>query len=267
MNKIAFVLSGGGAKGCYQAGVICALHDMGIKPTSLYGTSVGSLNAAGYAWNQEKIKDLWLSIKGKADVLKFNLKSILFLSTGLYSTKPLRELLQKNVKETSILAHACKVNLKNGKIEYGKSTDLDFIDSVQASSSIPGIMEPINGFVDGGVREMTPLKKAIEDGHDHIVVILCSPISEEAGIPPFEISNWAFNAYRAVNDIMEHEVYINDIKVCLSKNEIIGKKQIKISLYYPDNVFMDTLDFDPVKIRAGFEKGYQDGLKGPKPSK
>lgn len=46
-RKISLVLSGGGGKGAYQAGVILALHDCDIKNfLSIAGTSVGGLNGA-----------------------------------------------------------------------------------------------------------------------------------------------------------------------------------------------------------------------------
>lgn len=46
-KRIALVLSGGGGKGAYEAGVLLALFDLGIRDyCALSGTSVGALNAA-----------------------------------------------------------------------------------------------------------------------------------------------------------------------------------------------------------------------------
>src|SRR6266481_7262111 len=46
-KRIGLVLSGGGGKGAYEAGVLLALFDCGIrKYCALSGTSVGALNAA-----------------------------------------------------------------------------------------------------------------------------------------------------------------------------------------------------------------------------
>jgi len=52
MGKIGLVLSGGGAKGAYEAGVVKALIDARIKFDVIAGTSVGGLNAAMIAANQ-----------------------------------------------------------------------------------------------------------------------------------------------------------------------------------------------------------------------
>lgn len=52
MSKIGLVLSAGGAKGAYEAGVVKALIDARIKFDVIAGTSVGGLNAALTAANQ-----------------------------------------------------------------------------------------------------------------------------------------------------------------------------------------------------------------------
>ena len=40
------VFQGGGALGAYQAGVYQALHEAGIEPDWIIGTSIGAINAA-----------------------------------------------------------------------------------------------------------------------------------------------------------------------------------------------------------------------------
>jgi NTE family protein len=43
---VGLVLSGGGAKGAYQAGVVRALHELGIRIDAVSGASIGALNGA-----------------------------------------------------------------------------------------------------------------------------------------------------------------------------------------------------------------------------
>lgn len=45
-DKLVLVLQGGGALGAYQAGVYHALHDAGIEPDWIIGTSIGAINAS-----------------------------------------------------------------------------------------------------------------------------------------------------------------------------------------------------------------------------
>jgi predicted acylesterase/phospholipase RssA len=48
-SRIGVVLSGGGARGAYEAGALMAFHDAGIPTHIITATSVGSINAASYA--------------------------------------------------------------------------------------------------------------------------------------------------------------------------------------------------------------------------
>ncbi|HVE22407.1 MAG TPA: patatin-like phospholipase family protein [Acidocella sp.] len=50
-GQIILVLQGGGALGAYQAGVYQALHEAGIEPDWVIGTSIGAINAALIAGN------------------------------------------------------------------------------------------------------------------------------------------------------------------------------------------------------------------------
>lgn len=62
---ISFVLGGGGSRGALQVGALKALLDIGIKPDLLIGSSIGAVNAAGFAlWGVdlkaiEKMEDAW----------------------------------------------------------------------------------------------------------------------------------------------------------------------------------------------------------------
>ena len=45
-ERIALVLSGGGALGAYQAGAYAALEKCGVRPNWVAGTAIGAVNAA-----------------------------------------------------------------------------------------------------------------------------------------------------------------------------------------------------------------------------
>ncbi len=51
IGQVVLVLQGGGALGAYQVGVYEALHDAGIEPDWVIGTSIGAINAALIAGN------------------------------------------------------------------------------------------------------------------------------------------------------------------------------------------------------------------------
>lgn len=62
--RIVLVLQGGGALGAYQAGVFQALHEHGLAPNWIVGTSIGAINAALIAGNKPehrlaRVKAFW----------------------------------------------------------------------------------------------------------------------------------------------------------------------------------------------------------------
>ena len=80
-GQVVLVLQGGGALGAYQAGVYQAMHEAGVEPDWVIGTSIGAINAALIAGNQPKdrlsrLQDFWSTVQSKAP-------SLPWLSAGL----------------------------------------------------------------------------------------------------------------------------------------------------------------------------------------
>src|SRR3954452_2523128 len=59
-QQVVLVLQGGGALGAYQAGVFQALHEAGIDPDWVIGTSIGAINAGIIAGNRPEQRVLRL---------------------------------------------------------------------------------------------------------------------------------------------------------------------------------------------------------------
>src|SRR5689334_9036359 len=63
-GQVVLVLQGGGALGAYQVGVYQALHEAGIEPDWIIGTSIGAINASLIAGNPveerlPKLQEFW----------------------------------------------------------------------------------------------------------------------------------------------------------------------------------------------------------------
>ena len=63
-GQVVLVLQGGGALGAYQVGVYQALHEAGIEPDWIIGTSIGAINASIIAGNKpqdrlDKLEEFW----------------------------------------------------------------------------------------------------------------------------------------------------------------------------------------------------------------
>ena len=68
LGQTVLVLQGGGALGAYQAGVYEALHEAGIAPQWVIGTSIGAINAALIAGSKpaeriEKLCEFWSRVQ------------------------------------------------------------------------------------------------------------------------------------------------------------------------------------------------------------
>jgi NTE family protein len=134
-GQVVMVLQGGGALGAYQGGVYQALHEAGIEPDWIVGTSIGAINASIIAGNRPsdrlaRLQEFWKRVErasfwgsfpawgGAADALVswmtltsgisgfFEPHTRAFLGAhahlgpdhaGYYSTNPLRETLNELV--------------------------------------------------------------------------------------------------------------------------------------------------------------------------
>jgi NTE family protein len=70
-GQIVLVFQGGGALGAYQAGVYQALHEAGIEPDWIIGTSIGAINASLIAGNAPenrvaRLQEFWRRMSHKS---------------------------------------------------------------------------------------------------------------------------------------------------------------------------------------------------------
>jgi NTE family protein len=71
LGQVVLVLQGGGALGAYQAGVYQALHEAGIEPDWVIGTSIGAINASLIAGNPPecrlpRMREFWRRVRHDA---------------------------------------------------------------------------------------------------------------------------------------------------------------------------------------------------------
>jgi len=63
-GQVVLVLQGGGALGAFQGGVYEAMHERGVEPDWIIGTSIGAINGALIAGNVverrlDRLKEFW----------------------------------------------------------------------------------------------------------------------------------------------------------------------------------------------------------------
>ena len=286
MSKI-LVLAGGSVKGAFQAGVMKAMMERGYQPDAVYGVSAGSLNAA-YFVNQlgmqaitgepisfkDASQDLWdfwesritspESLSKPFNIFQLGLSALRKKFKGLVDTMPLRNLLTevlsvRNLHASPIDLKIGAVNIIDGTMYYVDTSEEHFLDYLMASSAVPILMPvvKINGetrrsFLDGGLRDVAPIKKAVDDGASHIVCISCHMESIEGG--HFDSGDLLASVDR-VMDIAVNEILNADIKEVMISNTNIDIQSIRP----PQPLTIDIQNFNKMDIRRMLELGYQVG--------
>ena len=286
MSKI-LVLAGGSVKGAFQAGVMKAMMERGYQPDAVYGVSVGSLNAA-YFVNQlglqaitgepisftQASEDLWdfwetritspESLSKPFNIFQLGLSALRKKFKGLVDTQPLRNLLTevlsiRNLHASPISLKIGAVNIIDGTMYYVDTSEEHFLDYLMASSAVPILMPvvKINGetrrsFLDGGLRDVAPIKKAVDEGASHIVCISCHLESIEGG--HFDSGDLLALVDR-VMDIAVNEILNADIKEVMISNTTIDIQSVRP----PQPLTIDIQNFNKMDIRRMLELGYQVG--------
>lgn len=209
-KKVALVLSGGGARGITQIGVIKSLELNNIRLDMIVGTSIGAivggLYASGYSANELDSITSTIDWQSKLSLTNKNEREFLYLEQkkaqdkGLisFSIDGLKPVLPTSLSRGYQIAQTFNVLLLNARFKpqkdfsslrypfYAVATDLDFgnkvvlskgnlSESIKASFTFPLLYSPtiINGrnLVDGGLTANIPVDVARELGADIVVAV------------------------------------------------------------------------------------------------
>lgn len=257
----ALVLSGGGVKGAFQAGVVHRLSEAGEGDWDLVcGVSAGALNALLVAQGfEDAMLELWQrqarlglpAFRSRLDVAFTAVHAVApgvltYLDVqaldGLYDNRELREIvdpftagLADRLSDLNRHLRLGVVCLQTGElVAADPATDVvrdEITDLVLASTAIPVAFDPVTltlnhegaecsgrpcQFVDGGARDVTPLRTAAEAaaqsglGLDQIDVVLCSPLAQQ---PTEHEFHGLLDIGLRAEEIVVNEIYRNDIEL------------------------------------------------------
>lgn len=255
--KKALVLSGGSVKGAYQAGALReALKH--FSPDAIYGISVGSLNGAYLAskanadyiqqgktpdWTAlgQDLYNFWKDkIREPGDIVKkrniFSLGAGFLTKNwnGLYSNDPLWDKINDTVNEgafnhaNAVYLQVGSLNLVTGDKVYADHTSQGGLKRhVLSSAAIPFIMPTSriptgsseHPYLDGGLRDSSPLGEAIKNGAEEVLCIYCHPEKMKM-LSDLEVGKFKDYANR-VMDIISNENINNDHKIGTLINNLI----------------------------------------------
>lgn len=172
--KVALALGGGAARGFAHIGVIKALEAQGIIPDIIVGTSAGSVVGALYAagYNGFELQQLSMQMD-ESQVSDWSMPN-----RGMIKGEALQVFINNAVKNRTLekmnkVFAVVATDLNSGEMIVFRTGNTGM--AVRASSSVPGIFQPvsINGheYVDGGLVSPVPVRVARSLGADFVIAV------------------------------------------------------------------------------------------------
>ncbi|MGY3040870.1 NTE family protein [Rhodanobacter sp. TND4EL1] len=172
--KIGLALGGGAAKGFAHIGVIKMLEASGIHPDVVAGTSAGSVVGALYASGM----DAFALQQTAFGLDEAKIRDVRLFSGGLVQGQALQDYVNQLVHKQPIEQLKMPFAAVSTELETGKRTVFvrgNTGRAVRASSSIPGVFEPVEihgkHYVDGGVVSPIPVDAARQLGADFVIAV------------------------------------------------------------------------------------------------
>ena len=264
--KTGLVLEGGGLRGIYTAGALDCFMDEGIWFPYCIGVSAGACNGASYLSGQRG-RSYRIDIDYIRDPRYISLRNFvrtrsLFGMDFLFREVPER---LDPFDYDAFFARECQLitgvtNVATGKPCYFSKEALRHdVTVLKASSSIPVFspMVPYRGglYLDGGTSDPIPVRKALADGCEKLVVIRTRHrdyVKQPEGFR--RIYRRAFRDYPAMIHTLDirHKVY-NDTVSFLGELESQGKAFV---LAPREKLPIDRFERDPKKLDAVYHLGY-----------
>lgn len=282
-GKTALVLEGGGMRGVYTTGVLDALLDQKIFFDYVIGVSAGASHAVSYISRQRgRARRVNVDYCRRPDYLGalcLLREGSLFGMNLLFRKIPLLldpfdfERYEDNVREY----YAAATDIESGKADYlapRKAGDL--MGALMASCSLPYVSPPITvagkRYLDGGIADSIPVRKALADGCDRLVVVLTQPrgfrkdVSGESrlkGKLARAITRAMYGKYPAFTEaLLTRNHRYNETLDFIDALEASGRA---ITVRPEVQPGLDRLERDPLILDGLYRSGYADasGLLAP----
>jgi NTE family protein len=270
----ALVLSGGGAKGAYEAGVAAVLLEHGVPIRLVAGSSAGALNAALIAdGRRDQLEALW---RGLSRERVYSLRSGVFLAGllpgwltlraldragSLFDPQPLRELIDGALDLERIRASPVRLLVITTDLARREARLFDnrtvTREALMAAAAVPGAFPAVDVdgtlLVDGGLTGRAPVLEALaSDAGVERALVVMSYATEERGSPPTTMRRALEEAFEMG---MIHQIR-RDVELARLKFP-----HVELHLLTPSApLAMRPLDFDPTRIARALERGRTDAL-------
>jgi NTE family protein len=273
-TPVALILSGGGSKGAYEAGVAAAFLERGVPITLVAGSSAGALNAAMVADGRvDRLAAPWRDLTREQ---VYSLRASVFFagllpgwltlwaldSAGsLFDPKPLRALIQASLDLDRIRASPVRLLVVTTDLARRERRVFDnrtvTVDALMAAAAVPGAFPPVEVdgalLVDGGLIGRAPVLEALESGtRVGRAVVVMSYAPDEGGRRPTTMRTTLEEAFEMS---MIHQIQ-RDTE--LARLKYPG---VDVQLLTPSSPLrLRPLDFEPTAMARMLERGAADAL-------
>ncbi len=271
--KIGLVLEGGALRTIYSTGVLDAMLEKDLMADYVVGVSAGIAYGVSYISRQPR-RNLEILARFVNDRRYMGLKNLVdrhnrsyFGLEFSYETIP-NELVPFDYDTFAAYpggVEAVVTNLDTGKAEYMEvpRRDEKFL-LLQATCALP-LMFPIyyldgKPYLDGGVADAIPYRRALEQGCDRVVVLLTKPRSFVRGAEKLQpVIERRYRQYpnfcQAMRDRAEK---YNQDRAELFQLEKEGKAMV----FAPDSLHgVGRIEHNVEKLRMLWAEGYQHGME------
>ena len=268
--KVGLVLEGGAMRGMYTAGVLDSFLDHDVHVDMILGVSAGACFGCNL-FSKQRGRVLRYNQRFAGDKRNISMRSL--ITTGDIVNKEFAYYViptQYDVfDEEAFEAHGGEywvvvTNVETGKPEYMQMHHLlGDIEMMRASASMPFCSHfvPINGknYLDGGISDSIPARKALEMGYDKVIVVLTQPLSYRKKPMNKAMIRAFYRKYPNLCKTLEerHDRYNAQVQ------EVIRlEKEGKVFVIRPDEPLnIKRLEKDPAELARVHGIGLADGEK------
>lgn len=263
----ALVLEGGGMRGVFTSGVLDWMIDHNITFPYLVGVSAGASNALSYASHQRgrgkyifadlQVERHYLGMRNfwrhhsimDMDLLYRELpESIWPYDYEGYRTNPMRV---ESVSTSCLTGEAVYLEEKEDPARI--------IDIVRASSSLPFAcpIAYVDGhpMLDGGIADSIPLQRALDQGYEHIIVVLTRHKGYRKEEKPARIPSFIYRRYPKLREALSTRGARYNAQVALVERL---EQEGRITVIRPDHpVEVARIETDMDKMNALYQHGFE----------
>lgn len=263
----ALVLEGGTFRAIFSAGVMDALLDNEVEFPYVIGVSAGITDGVSYVSKQQK-RNYNILVNLRHDKRYVGMRNLL-TDRSLFGLKFAYEDMPRDIypfdwetyKNSKTEVRVGVTNVHTGESEYLDGKELDEkCTMLKATCALPFAFPVIelngNGYYDGGICDPIPVRKAIEDGHDKLLIVLTRPASYRkklSGANKMAAKYLKRKYPKLVEPLLtRHDRYNETVRYC----EQLERDGKAVLLRPTEEVQIDSFEKDIEKIKRVYNFGY-----------